>query len=376
MSSKRGWFSRALVVLVAAAVLAGFLAAGPVAQAAPSVRLSPASGPIGTQVSISISGMVPGSVIAAGDLTFGGKPWNTSAIPVDSSGSMCCITLTVPAASPGTQWVVAKAGGVTAFAGFSITRPTLSISPTSGYKGETVWVTGGNWPLRTPGAVTITFNGAPIKPVTPNAAGGFSIDITVPATATATSTIGATDVLGNAALNRNFTLKPAELVISPTSAKPGTAVSVTGKGFSPLSPVEEVQVGETRMPIPGLITDSTGAFSTSFTVPAVSASAVLVSATVAGFSRTTYLIIVQSPVWIPLQGSPSYPIEDCLAPIMEKLVRVWSYHAGEWQMFDPKDRLGSRLTGMVDGRAYWVLVSEDCHLIFRPLKAGWNNIGW
>ena len=45
-------------------------------------------------------------------------------------------------------------------------------------------------------------------------------------------------------------------------------------------------------------------------------------------------------------------------------------------MYDPNDPLGSTLTGLVSGRAYWIKVSEDCALIFRDLQAGWNNIGW
>ena len=55
---------------------------------------------------------------------------------------------------------------------------------------------------------------------------------------------------------------------------------------------------------------------------------------------------------------------------------MWEYYNGKWAMYDPDDVAGSTLTELVSGRAYWIKVSGDCTLIFRELKAGWNNVGW
>ena len=362
----------ALVLLVSLS----FVAPATSEAAKPQVTLNPSSGPIGTKVKVCAFNMTPDRTVGVGNITFAGVPWNTQEIQVDSSGCVCTSMLTVPLAPAGPKAVVVNDGSLTASGVFTVTQPNIAISPTEGYKNQTVTVTGSNWPQRTPGSVRLTFAGSFITLATPNSSGSFSVKITVPLTAEASNLIGATDVLGNVAPEKIFSLKPAALTVSPTSGLPGISVSVTGVGFEPQSHVDELRVADYIEGPPGLMTSEIGTFATKFIVPSLPGGGYVVSATVAGEKVTTCFTILDPEIWVPLDGNPPIPVEEALASISDELIRVWGFYAGEWKMYDPNDRLGSNLTGLISGRAYWIKVSEDCTLIFRDLKAGWNNIGW
>jgi len=365
-------------VLLALVLVVGLSWAAPATSdaEAPKVTLSPQSGPIGTKVTVCASNMTPGNKVGVGNITFGGVPWNTQEIQIDDSGCVCASMLTVPVASAGPTAVVVSDGNLTATGVFTVTQPNITISPMSGYKGQTVTVAGSNWPQRTPGSVSLTFGDSFIMVATPNSSGAFSVQFTVPLTAEAINVIGATDILGNTAPAKIFSLKPAALTVSPVSGLPGTLVDVTGVGFEPMSYVEEITIADYIKGPPGLMTNEIGTFTTTITVPSLPGGGQVVSATVAGLTLTTCFTILDPEMWIPYGEDFPIPVEEGLASIRNELVRVWGFYAGEWQMYDPNDPLGSDLTGLISGRAYWIKVSRDCTLIFRDLKAGWNNIGW
>ena len=363
-------------IFLALVLVFGLSLAAPAASdaAAPVLSLSPSSGPIGIKVTVSVCNMTPGNTVVAGNITFGGIPWNPSDITIDSSGCMCATVLTVPAAPTGPQAIVIGDGDVTATGVFTLTQPNIAVSPSSGYKGETVTVTGTGW--LNPSLVSVTFGGSFIDTVMPNSVGGFSTQFIVPLTAQASNIVGASDNIGNAGPAKIFTLKPAGLTVSPSSGLPGTLVQLTGVGFQPYSGVENLRIASSQIYAPGLITDNVGAFITTFEAPSLPGGGRIVYATVAGLTIDTCFTIIEPDVWVPLDEDLPTPVEEALASISDRLIRVWGFHDGEWQMYDPNDPLGSTLTGLVSGRAYWIKVSEDCALIFRDLQAGWNNIGW
>ena len=368
---------RSLVKIIFALVLlVGLSWAAPVTldAAEPVLSLSPSSGPIGTKVTVSVCDMTPGNVVVAGNITFDGIPWNPRDITIDSSGCMCASVLTVPAAETGPQAVVVGDGSIEVIGVFTLTQPNIAISPTSGYKGQTVTVTGTGWP--NPSLVSLTFDGSFITTVMPDSFGKFSMQFIVPLTAKASNVIGASDNIGNVGPAKIFTLKSAAITVSPLSGLPGTQIKLTGAGFEPFSAVENIRIGSCPISAPWLMTDNIGAFSTTFEAPSLPGGGQIVSAMVAGLTLDTCFTIIDPDIWIPVDEDLPVPVEEALASIGNRLIRVWGFHDGEWQMYDPDDPLGSTLTGLVSGRAYWIKVSADCSLIFRELKAGWNNIGW
>ena len=215
-----------------------------------------------------------------------------------------------------------------------------------------------------------------MKKVMPDSAGRFTTEFEVPLTAEATNIIGATDNIGNCGPAVIFTLKQAGLAVRPLSGLPGIIVQLTGWGFQPFSGVENVRIASFPIHTPGLLTDSTGAFTTSFEAPTLSSGGYIVAATVAGLTLDTCFTVLEEDMWTPVEGDIAMPAEEALVSISHELIRVWGYYDGEWQMYDPADPLGSNLPGLISGRAYWVKVSADCTLVFRDLQAGWNNIGW
>jgi hypothetical protein len=119
------------------------------------------------------------------------------------------------------------------------------------------------------------------------------------------------------------------------------------------------------------LTSALGAFTFNSTIPGVApGSQVVQAADGVGATATTFFIVKQAPE----------TVETALAGIMDKLVIVWDYAAGDWLFYDPSDVEGSDLAGLSSGTGYWLKVSEDCTLIYGghsySLTAGWNNIGW
>jgi hypothetical protein len=373
ISARRVCAGALVLVLVALLVVAAPAASD---AAPPTLKLSPASGPIGTKVTVSLCDMTPGDTIVAGNITFGGGPWNPRDIPIDSTGCMCATVLTVPVAAEGPNPVVVISGNVTVAGVFTVIQPSMAIYPSTGYKGQMVTVTGAGWPQRTPGAVSITFAGELIAIATPDDAGSFSVQFEVPITAGATNVVSASDIRGNVAPAKLFVVSPPGLTVSPNIGYPGTTALVTGVGFEPFSSIDVLKIADFELPTYGLATNEVGTFWTTITIPSLPGGGQVVMATVAGKTLSTCYTILDPDVWRLPDAQPLFPMEQCIDTIGDNLVRIWGYYAGEWRMYDPDDVLGSNLPGLVSGRGYWVRVSDPCSMVYRQLQAGWNNIGW
>jgi hypothetical protein len=319
--------------------------------------------------------MTPGNTVAAGNITFGGSPWSTREVNVDSSGCMCAMPLAVPPNDVGPTAVTVRDGAVTATGVFTVTQPNVTVWPTSGYKGDAVTVSGSGW--ISPSVITVTFQGSTIETLYADDSGRFEVTFTVPLTAAPANVIMASDNIGNVGPAVAFNLNPPGLAITPLSGPAGTTVEVHGYGFEPHSGVQNLQFAGTTVGEPGLITGDTGAFLTTFQAPSLPGGGYIVTATVGDVTLDACFTIIEPDAWGHLPDDFPVPIEDALATIWDELVRVWSYQDGEWRMFDPEDPLGSNLAGLVGGRGYWVKVSAECALPGdrEPLDAGWNAIG-
>jgi hypothetical protein len=326
-------------------------------------------------VIVCVTNMTPDGSVPAGGITFGGLPWSNSVSQIDGTGRMCSLYLTVPATSPGVHPVVVNDGLLIATGSFTVTQPTISVSPTTAYKGDTITVSGSGWPLHTPGSVNITFAGVAIMVASPNANGAFSVQFTMPPSSGAVNLVGAFDILGNAAVTKTVTLKPPVLTLNPTSGLPGSSVTVSGVGFQPYSGLDEMKFGQANILPGGVLTSEVGTFTATFIVPGLTAGSYMVTVRVAGVALSAWYTITFSNV-MPTPVEPAFSVEQYLAGIKDKLIIAWGYSDGQWQMYDPNDGLGNTLTGMTSGNGYWLKVSDDCNLGSRLLKKGWNLIGW
>jgi hypothetical protein len=348
------------------------------------LTLTPSSGPMGTNVLVTGSDMTHDGTIAAGSLTFGGNNWNTYPgvspypINIDTSGSLFPTTLTVPTgATLGANNVVAIDSGTLIAAGaFTVTKPTIAVSPTTSPKGTTVTITGAGWlPNK---SVTIDFKafGSAVVLSTlttiPDGTGNIAASMAVPATAaTGANTISAYDAKGNSATDATYTVPGAAITVTPTEGSVTTSVTVAGTGFNPY-----FSVIITMGPAPAYefqmrpLSDATGAFSATITIPGLAPGSQVITAKDGTNTATAFFVIKQGTATVQTQT----------ASISSQLVRVWGYSGGTWSMYDPTDAAGSNLTTLKAGNGYWVNVNAACTLISGgysyALSTGWNLIGW
>ena len=374
---------------------AGTTAEASYTVAARALTLTPATGPSGTQVTVTGSNMTADATIPVNVLTFAGGAWNTSAnngaISIDSLGNLSPRTMRVPTSSAtgsnlvsgsdtGADLVAATtADNLTATAYFTVTQPTIEISPSSGYLGDTISVTGAGWVSGTGGLVTLTFNAVTQVVTTPAADGTISAQFALPLTAVSGQLVDATDGYGNNAADKAFQLSPASITIDPATGPGGSVATVTGVGFQPQSAVSALTVGGGNvLPTTAQVTDTLGGFSIEVAIPGLASGAQTVSATVLSTTTTTFFTI----------SATQATVASALQSISDVLVRVWSYVAdpdaegqGKWLMYDPADAVGSDLASLTEGKGYWVNVTAPVTVVYlgksRTLDiTGWNMMGW
>jgi hypothetical protein len=228
--------------------------------AAPTITLlGPAKGAVGATVAITGTGFTGATAVS-----FNGIAATSFTVVSDTQ-----ITATVPAgATSGAVKITAPGGNVTSTASFTVyPQPTLgNMSPDKGAVGATVTITGSGFT----GATAVSFNGI--------AATSFTVvsDTQISALVPAGATSGAVKVTapgGAVTSSSSFTVYPKPTIagISPTSGQIGSAVIITGTGFT----------GATAVSFNG-----TGA--TSFTV----ISATLITATVPAGATSGIVTIV------------------------------------------------------------------------------------
>ena len=184
---------------------------------------SPASGSVGSGVTIAGNGFVAGNTI----VRFNGV------IALNPSVSPNSISVAVPSgASTGPITVTAPGGTATSATDFTIVpAPTItSFTPASGMAGDLVTLTGTDFG----GATSVAFNGYTTS-FTVNSA--TSISATVPNGAT-TGPISVTTLGGTGTSSTNFTAAPGIYYFTPTSGPVGTVVSIYGYNLATATQVQ------------------------------------------------------------------------------------------------------------------------------------------
>jgi hypothetical protein len=184
--------------------------------------LSPASGPVGTSVTITGTGF--GSVQGSSSVAFGG----TSAVP--TSWSATSIVVPVPSGvTAGNVVVFVGVGALPSnFVNFTVKPNIGGINPASGTVGTLVTLSGTSFGAPQ-GTSTVTFNGTTATPTSWNTS---SIVVPVPAGATTGNVV--VTVAGVASNGINFTVVPPNISsLIPNSGPVGTPVTITGANFGP-----------------------------------------------------------------------------------------------------------------------------------------------
>jgi photosystem II stability/assembly factor-like uncharacterized protein len=191
--------------------------------------LYPASGPVGTAVTVSGTGF---AYLPANDtITFNGI---VSTVTTGFNGLLATVPHGLPA---GSFPVKAKVGGKISpdTHNFNVLPGITSFSPTSGAAGTTVTITGTSFdPAAYNNNVSINGVTAPVVSSTIT-----SITINVPSTAsTGKISITVNGQTGNS--TSNFIVLPKILSFEPAFGVTGTTVTITGTGFDPVTANNQV----------------------------------------------------------------------------------------------------------------------------------------
>jgi len=227
-------------------------------SSAPTITLSPTSGPTGTVVNIAGIGFDPNSKVT---IEFDSNSVTTTPATVNTgSDGGFSASFTVPSSSTGDHSVKASQGSHSATKTFTVNsgEASITVSPTSGTVGSPFTVAGTGFDPNTD--VTIDFDGSTgTKKSDGN--GDFTVTFGVPGSTAGIHIVKASE--GSKSASKPFTVF-SSIALNPTSGPVGTSVNVTGNGFNSTS---TVNLKFDSTPLSPATTDNEGSFSSAFTVP-------------------------------------------------------------------------------------------------------------
>ncbi|HEU0022475.1 MAG TPA: IPT/TIG domain-containing protein, partial [Dehalococcoidia bacterium] len=345
-----------------------------------------------------------GAAVSPGKINFG------STVKVDSNGNFVT-NLVVPINSttltPGSYSLSATdSAGRSAATTLSISAPTITLSPTASRAGNTITVTGANFPLGDTSTstdqvplVSINYylasnNPKRVASILPDSMGTFTTTFKVPLSATIPSVDNrvSTAMPGTSATaTATHSVTGPTITASPTAGTPGTGITITGTNFNAFDPVKSLSIGGVQIAIPvTLTTDASGQFTLTGNVPVVESGTQPISVVV-GESTHTLPFTVQggAAVPTPTQTVPdpyptTYPLTPGSGPLGDNLLRVFRFDnvSKQWTFYDPQPEFAPfiTLTELVTGKAYWIEVKKRQTKVingkYLDLFEGWNLVAW
>ena len=299
----------------------------------PTITLTPSQGPSGVGVTVTGSGFTPttsagGAVTISFTIGTGASVTPSGACTVVSSGSSagtfdCFVNITQVNGSPGSYTVTATGSDGSfdsAQATFTITTPTITLTPVQGPSGTQVTVAGSGF---TPSATiafsisagaSVTSSGTCTVAASESNAGTFRCAVTITGSAGG-YTVTATGSDGNFdASQTSFTITTQAITLTPVQGPSGTQVTVIGSGFTPsvtvsftISTGASVTPSGTCTAIPGG-SNNAGTFSCVVTIGLTTGSAGGYTVTATGSdgsfdsAQATFTITTPTITLTPVQG--------------------------------------------------------------------------
>ena len=234
------------------------------ALAQPEITLSPTSGSIGTEVTI--SGTDFDSFKNTGlVITFDNVEIDTSPLTIPESGDFTTTFIVPDSAEPGTAHVKAETtlGGMIQKS-FIVTAPEIELNTEEGTVGTEVDVEGEGFYAGGDVDVYYYSKGSKINMSTERAAenGAFSYTMTIPESAAGPHKIIAEDNLGNSA-EASFSVLPS-VILSAYSGATDSNLTISGSGYAGDS---EVAISFGGQETAQAATDKYGSFQATFRVP-------------------------------------------------------------------------------------------------------------
>jgi hypothetical protein len=246
----------------------------------PAITVTPTQGPVGSTVTVSGTGFAASTATTLKFDNVAVATCTSGTLTTDTAGTFSC-SFKVPSGTSGTTVSSSVASVVQASATFTVTTPTIAISPTQGPAGSVYTVTGSGFTVSA--GATVSFKGSLQTPtggsdcsfvgtaITTDGSGGFVCTFLVPSVAAGADSVIGTDVTTGLTSTKTFTVTTPVLTLSPTKGDVGQLLTATGTGFTVNSPIGFTVGG---VPANSTCTSSTtGSFTCSVQIPSVAAGA-------------------------------------------------------------------------------------------------------
>ena len=308
-----------------------------------------------------------------------------SGVEVSNSGQFVATIVLWPASGtsnptliPGTHELsVEDSKGFGADVSITIPEPTIKVTPDVAGPRDYVTITGENWPVDNPdGAGTdgikVEVDDGRVRPYTlfADAVGRVSQEhrvyrnVAIPSTVQVKMTHGAVAKIGS------FAVPASTIEVTPGEGQPGDMVTLTSGNMPVYTAVKYVDIGGTRQENPGVNTDRDG----NVTVEDV---------LIPGLDPGVYSVVINVADTIAIgeisvlaessaAGAPA-ELPGAVESLGDNLVAIFHFDdvGKEWSFYDPRPEFAelNTLTEMVNGEAYWILVSETVDDVVLNNKA-------
>ena len=323
---------------------------------------SSSAGRCGNMVEVSNSGQFVATIVL----------WNTPAGTVN------------PTLTAGThRLTVTDNEGFTGTVNFSIAEPTVSVTPDIAGPRDYVTVSGANWPVDNPEnsledavSVEIDDSGKIRKyQVYPDNAGRFTVEHRVHRNVGIPSNNRVKASYVNLVVKvGSYSVPASTITVTPDSGQPGDFISLSASNMPVYTEAKYVEIGGTTYDNPGVNTDRDGNITIDdVLIPGLDPGTYSVVIGVGGSNNLTIAIgEVNVLAESSGAGAPAM-LPGAVESLSDNLVAIFHFDdVGKvWSFYDPRPEFAelNTLTEMVNGEAYWILVSETVDDVVLNNKA-------
>ena len=289
---------------------------------------------------------------------------------------------TNPVLIPGTHELsVEDSDKYSANVNITIAEPTVKVTPDIAGPRDYITITGENWPVDNPDSdvspsIEIQVADGKTYSPSPDAVGRITQEHRVRRNVAIPSTVQvkATYEDGEVVKIGSFAVPASTITVTPTEGQPGDMVTLTAGNMKVYTAVDYVEIGGTRQDNPGVNTDRDGNVTVEdVLIPGLDPGIYSVVLAVGGNKDRTIAIgeitvLAESSA----AGAPA-ELPGAVESLGDNLVAIFHFDdvGKDWSFYDPRPEFAdlNTLTEMVNGEAYWILVSETVDDVVLNNKA-------
>ena len=255
-----------------------------------------------------------------------------------------------------------------ASANITIAEPTVMVTPDIAGPRDYITITGENWAVDNPDSdespsITVRVANGKMYTVTPDAVGRITQEHRVHRNVAIPSTIQVKATYGDVVKIGSFAVPASTITVTPSEGQPGDTVTLSASNMKVYTAVDYVEIGGTRQDNPGVNTDRDGNVTVeNALIPGLDPGVYSVVLSVGGIKdRTIAIGEVTVLAESSARGAPAM-LPGATESLGDSLVAIFHFDdvGKEWSFYDPRPEFAdlNTLTEMVNGEAYWILVSE------------------